>query len=86
MKEFPRTKLLDRGCSSSGSTSDCGSRSPQFNSRIEQGILLFSSLSYISLNQWCVLNQVPDGRAAHLVFNLSIKNGGFAVQLEAKEA
>ena len=39
---------------------------------------------FLSLNQWCVLSQVP---ATLLVFNFTRKkNGGSAVQLEVKQA
>ena len=46
----------------------------------------FSIFSFLSLNQWCVLNQVPCGGATLLIFNFPIKNEGLAVQLEAKQA
>ena len=39
---------------------------------------------FSSVNQWCVLNQVPRGGATLLLFPK--KNGGLAVQLEAKQA
>ena len=39
----------------------------------------FLSLFFSSVNQWCVLNQVLSGGAKK-------KNGGLAVQLEAKQA
>ena len=38
--------------------------------------------SFVSVNQWCVLNQVARGGATLLLFPK--KNGGSAVQLEAK--
>ena len=44
----------------------------------------FSSLSFLSLYQWCVLNQVPRGGATLLIFNFF--NKFLAVQLEAKQA
>ena len=61
-------KLLGRGGSSSGSTSDYGLRGPGFNSHWELGF--FSRLflfSFSSVNQWCVLNQVPRGGATLLL-------------------
>ena len=53
-----------RGGSSSGSTSDYGSRGPRFDSCWELAFFLFSSQSY----QKCVLNQVPWGGATLLIF------------------
>ena len=60
------------------------SRGPGFNSRWELG---FFPYTFLSLNQWCALNQVPHGGATLLIFQISLeKNGGLAVQLEAKLA
>ena len=33
----------------------------------------FSSLSYLSLNQWCILKQVPRGGASQLIINFTTK-------------
>ena len=43
---------------------------------------------FLSLNQWCVLNQIPHEGATLLFYNYprKEKNGGSAVQLEAQLA
>ena len=76
--------IMGSGGSSSGSTSDYGTRGPGFDSRQELGFFLFS---FLSLNQWRVLNQVPHEGETQLIFQISLeKTGGLAVQLEAKQA
>ena len=69
-------------CSSSGSSSDYGSRVPKFDSHWEVDFFLFS---FIFLNQWCMLNQVHRGGTTDFS-TLKEKNGGLAVQLEEKQA
>ena len=49
---------------------------PRFKSRWELGFFLFSFLSF---NQWCVLNQVPHGGATLLVFNFPRKIPSHAI-------
>ena len=67
-----------------GNTSDYRLRSLKFDSHWIAGLFL---LSFLSLSQWCVLNQVPRGDATPLVFKtFQGKNGGLAVQLEAMQA
>ena len=60
------------GCvgSSSGSTWNYVSRGPEFESQWELGFFL---LFPFSLNQWCVLNQVPRVGATLLSFNFPTK-------------
>ena len=69
-------------CSSSGSSSDYGSRGPKFDSHWEVDFFLFS---FIFLNQWCMLNQVPRGGTTDFS-TLKERNVGLAVQLEAKKS
>ena len=59
--------LLGRGGSSSGSTSDNGSRGPGFDSHWELGFFSLFSFSFSSVNQWSVLNQFPWGGATLLI-------------------
>ena len=47
--------------------SDYGIRGREFNSHWE--LVLFLLFSFLSLNQWCVLKQVPHGGATLLMFN-----------------
>ena len=70
-----------RGGRSSGSTSDYWSRGPYFDSLWELSFYLFP---FPSLNQWCVLNQVPRGGDYCLL--VLEKHGGLGVQLDAKQA
>ena len=75
--------IMGRGGSSSGSTSDYGSRGPE---SIPVGSLAFflSSLSYLSVSGASLIS-VPGGGATLLIFLLSKeKMEGLAVQLDAK--
>ena len=72
--------MLGEGCgcagSSSGSTSDLRSRGPEFDSHWEWAFSLFSSI-----NQRCVLKQVPCGGAALLIFNFPTKMKAYLCSL-----
>ena len=52
-----------------GSTSDYGSRGPEYDSYCELDCFLFS---FLFLYQWCVLDQAPRGGET-LIFQLSKK-------------
>ena len=69
---------MGRGGSSSGSALDYGP-GPEFEPQWELGY--FPLYSFLSLNQWCVRRG-----ATLLIFQLSNKKEGLAVQLEAKQA
>ena len=74
---FIQLESKGRGGSSSGSASDYGSRGPGFDSRCHWELGFFLSLlflfSFLSFNQWCILDQVPRGGATLLIFNFPRK-------------
>ena len=75
---------MGSGGDSSGSTSDLGSRGPEFDSFREMGFF-FSSLSFLSLyisGASLIRSLVVQ---PYRCFNFPRKNGGLAVQLEARQ-
>ena len=75
---------MGRGGSSSGSTTENGSRSPGFDSHWELGFFSLFSFSFSSVNQWSVLNQFPKGGPSLLIL-LELKNDPAELS-EAKRA